>query len=728
MLTFHKTDLPEVVRKPGRGKEKVDQAALLDKQIKAASKQIVDGKVSSWQGLVNIGIATAENYASIPFTSENIKMCFQNYKENTLTLKATAVVAKAPAIITKAEAISNASKYTYNKDYTPRPQQVQAVEQLLGLYDQFRRDPEHAYHAAFVTMGGGQGKTVVAAIFMRHLQDKYPELAQDPMSIFYMTDASMVQDPLNSLPIIGVKGTDVGAVQIVSHGALSTQMFKDMFLKYDKDGNVIVDKPSKDTSPDDDEDEDVGKTRIDRYQWMYKPPAIVILDEADRYKKPTSKKSKMLMSWIREKKTFFVFMTFTPGSCMRDLTIFFNTLNIQSVYNRPMTDLEVTGTMIEINKNKYLTEDNNSAMMRVRERFPSVFINPPVDRSKYKLICNLKIEDFVSQTSKEIYFNAEQSYLEAAARTGRSISDQTMKLVRHTILQMAEETAKLPLFLKYTEETLARGRAPIIGMMFQETIRNYVLECHKRGIIPRDKMCLIWGGSKPIQQKDIFTNAELDEWMVKMAAAAEENYTGPQIPANIYTKFAKTKQYYVMRTLQSLSKDAYNEKTEEIIKLGLVNQTPVKRYWENQDFLDGKRIGAVVSLGAGSRGISLDHQRKSACPRSMFTTLCYEGPKFAQALRRPHRVVTLSDTELFIIFLKGTIGATHVAPKLEPRLRALHTIATGRTDYIGVLEKSIKNGEAKEISSTHNQEGITAEDIAEVEATDTITADMDEED
>lgn len=113
-------------------------------------------------------------------------------------------------------------------------------------------------------------------------------------------------------------------------------------------------------------------------------------------------------------------------------------------------------------------------------------------------------------------------------------------------------------------------------------------------------------------------------------------------------------------------------------------QLPTQTVEQRQDNIDRFQSGrskiCLFTLKAGGIGLSLHHDRPGLLPRTLIIPPTWSAIELIQSLGRAHRINSLSTTDQYIIFYRGTVEE-QVAAKVEMKLRSLKELITRRETW-----------------------------------------------
>ena len=550
------------------------------------------------------------------------------------------------------------------------PQQQKSFEAILELFLEWRKDPENAeWSGAILTLPPGKGKSYITAGLVKYLADNNLLTLDDTAALHQMYNAwcltpagQVLTKTKEKFKELGVPGLDQ-RVMVTSHQSLSTISYKHMFRT---------------------ETEDYFDNEREVYSYAYFPPVFCNVDEAHQYKKPASERTKRAMAWVRAGRTFWLFTTATPAVTLADTE--FMTCAIRPKYlGTQLTQPKFRMFINEVNGYSRIPIDvaNDAAGDRYRKRMARVFITPPADPQKVRAFNKVMLVDFANEEDRRFYMDAEARWLEAKERAGERPSERGAEMAMFTVMHQAGEACCVPIWGELIYKAWQEGLAPVCGVKFQETLRDICIYLVVKKGVPREKIALIWGGAEILKDEDRLTEEQLADLMIKRHEQGNESLTKRErslIKKNMVALKGRLRRNIDEK--ESIARDHW------LKTLGLNKQTVNERWLDNQAFQKGSKEICLFTASAGGIGIDLDHQYQTARPRVLFSTITYYGEEMLQIFGRCLRIATLTNVHQYMVFLKGTLAALHVAPKLDRKLASINRYATGREDYVSELSKA----------------------------------------
>jgi hypothetical protein len=278
------------------------------------------------------------------------------------------------------------------------PRQRKAYTQIvreLGLSSPGTGFQNPSSNAALVPLPAGQGKTAIAAMLIKRYQDNnyYGQSLYPINNIIYITPKRAREKTRRFLIAAGIKEVGIKIV-VVSYSELRSQKWRGSF------------SPVKGVNP-------IDGTEFETYKYTFAPfyPALVIIDECHKIKKPDTKTSKYVNALLDGHSTRVLFMSATAAVVVNDLYNF-------AISSRKKWD----STPISKQNWKELAwaiakadpkKPNGEAMKRFGEFFGDAIVMPPADPCKVKCYNSVKLIRFENEKDRQFYNNAEAKYFEA---------------------------------------------------------------------------------------------------------------------------------------------------------------------------------------------------------------------------------------------------------------------------------------------------------------------------
>ncbi len=699
-------------------------------------------RVSNWASLgrcVNLEVPAV--ISALPYNKTNVEKLISYYE--VIAASAMTAAVTAPVDKTHIEVAAGDIKF--------RPQQKKSIDGIFSVLF----TPDSPYRAAINPLKAGRGKSYIAGALIKYIQDNnwlghkwlFPEA-----KVIFFTKKPVIQKTIRTLrdkfKIKNVGTTLMGCDVCVTHyGALGTKLNTMCF--------------SEDSV-------EVFNNEFKLFKYNFDGPLFVVADECQDVKKVKSKRTRFLLAYLRSKRasdTRWLFQSATPGITLNDFRLLLMASGIKTGLGERIDLNNVAGYLA-----KFRANPNKPIKRAIKDLFKDlgpVVVRPPDDPLPYTITTNMVIEKFPSETEKEFYFKAEDRYLETLEKVGKSISDRGLAMVQFQILAQAEESIKAPVFAQRAMQADKDGFSAIIACRFQETVRDVALELLDAGY-KREDLSIIWGGDKPITEKEVFTNEEfgalvlpymkLNKCLQDITLATNPTWdilldNGFPLPEGTLwsepfdeeqavetaidtfmendivkkrdltwkkfkTMWKKTNKFTTDRVRRDESFDDAAVRRKRMSDLKIVAMSDEQRQEEIDRFQDGRSKICIFTLAAGGTGLDLDHQDPRARPRKLYSTICYYAEEFIQALGRDARIATLSDVYHEIIFFENTIAADHVLPKLAAKVDCIDAFAASGVDLVSLMEQSIKRGErgkGKSVSSSTRELTLVEEEEEEEE-------------
>lgn len=344
------------------------------------------------------------------------------------------------------------------------------------------------------------------------------------------------------------------------------------------------------------------------------------------------------------------------------------------------------------------TDYNEAAVERLTKDLEPYIIRVKGVRPQFNAQNRVEMIDFETKEDFEFYSSAWERYLKEKAEAekdamekGEKVSGLAM-LVMFLKFRMAAEIArKRVLARKMYEAVSLDGKAAVAALNFKGSIIGIVKILVDEYKVPRDQISLIWGGGKTgLTRKE-------------KAALEIQSKAQKLIDAGMSTD-------EVMKMLDIEPEDLVRaqQKDEEVLPehLRLGPQSQEERQHEIDRFQSGKSLFCLYTFRAGGVGLSLHHtdefsafkcRRKESGyaveediakvpirPRRNFVAPTYSAIELVQGLGRCPRLTSLSVTEQFLLFYRGTIEQD-VAAITSQKLRCLGKVVRQREDWQDII-------------------------------------------
>ena len=614
-------------------------------QTKAWEDKFNRGTLKNWS---DIEVDVPDTFTKSPLTRATLAMFSSIYIDQQKVMATHPVVAQP-----KATDIKNVSV-----DMGPIklfPQQQKAVNECLNTW------PER--NGFVFPLQTGQGKTMIAAAIIKHFQkNNYYNLPVTDMpwpKIMYLTKSSVIHKTKRELIRVGVQGVG-GDVLVYGHDSFNARALSCYFRE---------------------KKEKRFGTECTVFEYLLTPPAVLVLDECHAYKKQESKKSKRaeaLVRAVRDSGGIIAFTSATPYVTVDDTWLLSYALGMKWKDGQVIDWYNFSAFARQIASPSLPSEAVGEAINRYNKAIGPSFIKPPNDPSRIKSHNSIKLFKWINEEQRKKYLKAEEDFLEAKKRIGEST--QNMDMAAFTIFRAAEEYLKMPNFADWAIESVSRGKAPVMCVCFQDSLRRLVLELIDRGV-KREEITLVWGGRTEIKESEIMQPEEFAQILMGRANGIEPE-------GKVRTKFLKTQRYWQERIKLGETKDQQSERNKRLLELNLHGQSLSQRQTEIDNFQDGRTRYCIFTMSAGGAGLDLDQQAAHILPREMMSTICYYGEEFLQAFGRIKRKSTIADVWQSMGFFEESIAAKHVAPRLVKKLAAIGATTGAGLDLANLLDKA----------------------------------------
>jgi len=301
-------------------------------------------------------------------------------------------------------------------------------------------------------------------------------------------------------------------------------------------------------------------------------------------------------------------------------------------------------------------------------------------------------------------------------------------LAAFTVFRCKAEWIRRNWLAREMNDLYQKGYAPVAACCFKSTIAATVQILIEQYGYKRSDISIIWGGlstTKKVKKKRSQTGSLANKKDAFLDRAAEQG-VDDELAAEMWAEI-----------------EAMEEEVEEKVNLDipssyrLMAQNRKARQEEIDRFQSGQSKICFFTFKAGGVGLSLHHtdemtQQKvrhkpngyaieedipliPIRPRSVILTPTYSAPELVQGLGRCPRLTSLSDTNQFVVFYRGTIEE-RVAQSVSQKLKCLKKVTRLKESWEDIITK-------------HNHKGeVITEDIKELPSEQIIQSDNPEED
>lgn len=580
-----------------------------------------------------------------------------------------------------------------------KPQQRKGVDMIVSLFT-----TPNTPRACILPWATGRGKTfAIGGAILALKQEGVITKPQFPLfaPVLYLTKNRVVRSTKRKLAIMGLSEKDV---LVLSYSALNTKRFKPFF---DTEEEVRYGQP----------------TRV--FKWAALPFQLIVLDECQDVKNEDAARTKRVEGLFRaagaETQTRAIFASATPFVTLEDTRMFCIAARFEFA-GAPVTNDTFVPFVRQFiyQAGGKIDKPNVAALTRFKDHCGAAVIMPPNDPVKTKVYNTVKLIDFACDSDRVMYRQAEEAYIQAVEQSGGSAdtSDRGAILRAFTIYARAEELCKCDYFANSADQHVRDGNSAVICVRFQDSVITTVGKLARLGY-KRSDISIIWGGRQIIKESDCFTTAEFVEITTREkreADAARELELGDDtlprreklafLSKKDKTKFKKTMLYMKERLFKGETKEQARERVDWLEDMMLKPQDEEAQDAEVEKFLNGETKICIFTMSAGGIGIDLDHQRSGARPRRGELTVCYWAEEFVQSAGRDWRPASsISDTYNNFVFIRGTIAADHIAPKLAKKVSSINAIGQSGIDFEELLTTAV----AKKLAAEKLDESAPAE-------------------
>jgi len=575
-----------------------------------------------------------------------------------------------------------------------RPRQRKAIDAIIETLRAGKT------RAVICPLEGGEGKSVIGWAVLKYWQENQyfgHVAAKIPFQqAFFATKASVVIDMKLRGKACGVANISRG-VEVISHQEWGSKRMKAFF------GEEEVTSYNQ---------------TVKRYVYRMPPPAVIIIDECQDYKKPGSQKSKYLEAIVRAgvaAGSVFIFMSATPWVTVNDTWLFCIATG-REFNGEPLTreSFPAFARAIAARAGAKPSDNDPAAIQEFRREFHDCFVIPPRDPRKVKAYNSVLLAEFESPEKRQYYEQTMDRYRAELERCGKGDSEVN-KMTVFGKMRHAEEQCKCSTFAKLMKESHNKGFAPICGVSFTSSVKEIVRCLVFEHGVPRNKISIIWGGNEIVTK----------ERVAKIIGPQIFDQIGSYVLRYYRDRDSMTadEKNAVRKYLRWVKDQAQMDETEsqqalrhsELVTLRLDKQTLDQRHAEKEAFQNGDTEYCIFTLSSGGVGIDFDHQIEGVRPREGFFTICYWVEEFMQALYRAMRVATLTDVHQHIVFFKDTIVANHVAPRLDVKIKSVRAGVTIDDTFVDdTIELLAHAGPVKAVAQSDLRDGKDTVDDAEI--------------
>lgn len=547
-------------------------------------------------------------------------------------------------VLAPQESCRKLGKYTLFREQEPV---VQAIDKYLF---------EDNGRLALVPAGTGAGKTQIMAGVLRaaissNILSKLP--FQLPKPIIVLTVKNAVHQTRQRL-------FDCGFEEEISQGIIHVWPYSCLTSSFGI-GHLL----------DEVEYTDPTSGQIS-YGYSYKPlqlPYILVLDEVHALANETSQRHKAIKAldlaarsspWLKMK---VIAMSATPAEKVNDGRL------ISCMADFSYQSVPITWDNFNVQFARLLCADpaeaNKSAVNRMFVAWSEFVFEPPYIKWPFKSINSVRMYEFRTQQDREYVDRAEDDYIEKCSKLGKD-TPSDLALRRIALLQYRKRTepCRAEWMIDDAIDEIRKGNTALIGTAFTGTIIRalfYALDSHP-DIFTRENISVIWGGRGDPRPKTILSDVEMLQLLMK------DDLSDAELRLIVKNQDWKEDRWL----FGDADTDAQDARYLRLKSLGLIGvQTQEIRQREIDKYQAGQSRLCLFTMASGGTGLSLEHCDERQAPRVGLYSVIYNAKEWVQALGRPHRRNSISDTRQYICVMRDTLEETHVAPRLDKKLQAL---------------------------------------------------------
>ena len=393
-------------------------------------------------------------------------------------------------------------------------------------------------------------------------------------------------------------------------------------------------------------------------------PFLVIWDECHGLNNPNTKQTKFCLAMNKLKNPpRQVFMSATPFVTVNHARTFVLAARVPYM---GATITEETFPTFAGTLAKRPDRPNKAAIKRLREVLGAYIFPFPKIKWPHKAINQVLIVDFETPEDQETYKKAFEVYQNKKRQAGENTKyGRFEEFVAMGQFRKAAEPLRAPALIRQTMQHMRDGDcAVLLGCSFRETVQRLAYGLIKAGLT-RDDISIIWGGQRQWKNDIILSDDELEDLM-------RRSMRGEELEDDEIRAMRETIDYKTDRIMANETAEEQAQRVARQHELGLAgSQSAEQRQAEIDKFQSGRAKVCIFTLAAGGVGLSLDHCEPHLLPRVGYFTPVYSGPEAQQALGRAVRRATLSDTHQFLVYMRGTIEESHVAPMMDSKLKCI---------------------------------------------------------
>ena len=408
-------------------------------------------------------------------------------------------------------------------------------------------------------------------------------------------------------------------------------------------------------------------------------PYFIIWDEHHSLKNIGSRRSRFAQAMIGHKDCYQLFMSATPFVTVNNAMVFGLAAGLKWMDN-PLT--RYTWPKFARSLTPEPDKADPQAAKTLRALLDEHIVNGAPMRLKVKAYNRVMMIPFKDKEQESVYQETWDRYQEFCERCGKDTPEGWWQIMVATNqFTRSSEVIRVPQLedLSY-EQYIGGEKAVIVGVRYQDTLRNTVIGLVKRGV-PRDQISVIWGGATKVKPEDLLTSEQIMTILAKQMG-------GEPIDPIEKRRMKITLKYDEDRIEKRETEAEQRERYRLFSELDLHKQSMIARQKNIDNFQTGKSRICIMTLAAGGTGLDLDDQHPNTLPRVGFFSPPWSAEELMQALGRGLRVKTKSDIHQFIVYFKGTIEERRVAPVLDLKLRSLSKALAMNENFMEIVAKN----------------------------------------
>lgn len=415
-------------------------------------------------------------------------------------------------------------------------------------------------------------------------------------------------------------------------------------------------------------------------------PLLLICDEAHRLMNLDTEITRIMIPLLQQTRAFG--FTATPADTLEKL----RTLLIA---NRTQFDGITANDAAEADKlirrfdtNPHLP--NVTAMARIREVVVGKYLySMPKVKWPFRARNRNIVTDFACEADREYYRNALVRYQEKCRQLRKKTSknNRFAKAVAVNEFRRAVEPLRAPFIVDRILHNWRTGtKATIVGCAYKETMIRIAFLLDEAGFPVEKEAAFIWGAVKRFKPELVYTQEEIKAILKKIAENPFES-----IDKTTEIRLRESIRFHEDRIINQETAEQQTARHARLKELGLFGgQTRLQRQRQIDKFQQGAGCAlAMFTLAAGGTGLSLHHNSVRQLPRETYLTPTYNGPEIKQALGRGARRTSLSDTDQYLCWMRGTVEESEVAPRIDAKLHCLAELTNRNFDITDLLESEV---------------------------------------